>query len=129
MYLRTKCAYCGKTIWVSIPNGKTANINSCTCNDCIPENSPARNGIEESIYTEHPVAYKIRKEREMAMQADVESVYKFGDVLNYKSPLKKNLKTKCLFIRKEGYKAVVMFENANFAARVGFNYLEKVKRI
>ncbi len=67
MILQTKCAYCGKTIYVSVPN-KTANINACTCNDCIPENSPARNGIEESIYVEYPVTYKIRKRKEMALK-------------------------------------------------------------
>ncbi len=67
MILQTKCVYCGKTIYVSVPD-KSVNIDACTCNDCIPENSPARNGIEESIYVEHPVAYKLRKGREKVLK-------------------------------------------------------------
>lgn len=55
-----------------------------------------------------------------------EPVYKFGDILNYISH-QNNSKTKCMFIRKEGSKAVVMFENAEFAARVRFDSLEMAK--
>lgn len=65
----------------------------------------------------------------MSLQKDVEPAYKFCDILNYKSPIKKGLKTKCVFIRKEGHKAVVMFAHAEFAARVGFCQLEKCEDI
>lgn len=59
----------------------------------------------------------------MSLQS-VEPVYKFGDILSFISP-QNNSKTQCLFIRKEGNKAVVMFENAEFAARVKLDSLER----
>lgn len=51
MKKETKCIYCGKSIIVEVPNMK-ANVDGCSCNHCVPENSPARDGINESIYTE-----------------------------------------------------------------------------
>lgn len=62
----------------------------------------------------------------MSLHSDLELTYKFGDILNYK-PLTAHTKTKCLFIREEGNKAIVIFENAEVVSRVGFNYLEKAK--
>lgn len=56
MTIKTKCCYCGKEILVSIPTEDYKNNpnlgKSCSCNNCIPENSAARDGINESIYTE-----------------------------------------------------------------------------
>ena len=62
MVLKTKCVYCGKVIFVSVPT-KNANSDAdvCTCKKKKKKNSTARNGIEESPYTECPVTYKLRK--------------------------------------------------------------------
>lgn len=53
---KTRCCHCGKEIKISIPKDvykKTPHIiYGCSCNSCVPEYSPARNGIEESQYTE-----------------------------------------------------------------------------
>lgn len=46
----------------------------------------------------------------------------FGDTVYYISPQNGN-KTKCIFIRDDDGKAVVMFENAEFAARVLYKQL------
>ena len=49
------CQYCKKEIVVEIPddvNEKNPNLSGFSCNICVPENSPARDGINESIYTE-----------------------------------------------------------------------------
>lgn len=59
----TKCCYCGKEIGVGVPD-RHIEVYSCSCNDCVPEHSSARNGIDESLYTEHPIAYRLRKARE-----------------------------------------------------------------
>lgn len=52
----TKCQYCGKEIKVNIPKDVLKRIGvdnlGCACNTCIPPNSAARDGINESIYTE-----------------------------------------------------------------------------
>lgn len=57
--LRTNCCHCKKDIMVDIPkNIYEANRNilqSCSCNECVSENSPARDGINESIYPEKKV--------------------------------------------------------------------------
>ena len=40
---------------VEIPdevNKKNPQLCGFSCNDCVPENSPARDGINESVYTE-----------------------------------------------------------------------------
>lgn len=49
------CGYCGKRIFVEVPN-RYASTAGCTCNDCVSPRSMARNGIDESTYTE-PVFY------------------------------------------------------------------------
>lgn len=49
----------------------------------------------------------------------------FGSLINYVG--RGDQKTPCLFIREENGKAVVFFEHAEFAARVGFHQLEKIK--
>lgn len=49
------CQYCNKNIVVEIPddvNKKNPNLSGFSCNECVPENSAARDGINESIYTE-----------------------------------------------------------------------------
>ena len=56
MKITCECANCGKSITVRMPQ-KAYDENfrialNCTCNDCVPKNSPARDGIHESIYTE-----------------------------------------------------------------------------
>lgn len=52
----TKCQYCGKEIKLNIPKEVLEKIGienlGCSCNMCIPANSAARDGINESIYTE-----------------------------------------------------------------------------
>lgn len=57
MKVKCKCTYCGKDIIVNIPKKDLDNNDfdvtlGNSCNNCIPENSPARDGINESIYTE-----------------------------------------------------------------------------
>ena len=57
MQVRCKCEYCKKDIVVEVPEQDAlSNDFDCTlgnsCNDCIPENSAARDGINESIYIE-----------------------------------------------------------------------------
>lgn len=59
----TNCCHCGAEIGVGVPN-RYVEVDGCSCNDCVPEDSPARNGIEESLYTEHPITYRLRKNRE-----------------------------------------------------------------
>jgi len=49
-----KCCYCHKNIKIEIPK-KYSNLiqyNIFSCNTCIPENSPIRNGIDEITFTE-----------------------------------------------------------------------------
>ena len=54
MWITTICCHCERPIKVNVPeylmkrNPHYFMGNSCT--DCIPENSPARNGIEESNF-------------------------------------------------------------------------------
>lgn len=58
MKKNVKCQYCGKEIVVEIPeevNKKNPELSGFSCNNCIPENSPARDGINESIYVEAKV--------------------------------------------------------------------------
>ncbi len=63
MIKKTICYYCGKRIFVEVPS-INANTDGCTCNDCVPETSRARNGIDESTYTEPEFFYRLRKRRE-----------------------------------------------------------------
>ena len=68
MVVKTKCHICGKEIFIQVPVPKTAteyNTYSFSCNDCVPVDSAARNGIEESTYAELPLAYKLRKRKEL----------------------------------------------------------------
>lgn len=51
--------------------------------------------------------------------------FSFGDRLIYTSPQNPELKTRCAFIRDDNGKAVVMFINAEWAARVNYCYLSK----
>lgn len=57
MRVKCKCQYCNKDIVVEAPKSDIENnYFDCTvgnsCNECIPENSAARDGINESTYTE-----------------------------------------------------------------------------
>ena len=47
----------------------------------------------------------------------------FGAVLNYCSPINGHL-TRCVYIREENEKAVVIFMNAEHVARVDFEQLQ-----
>lgn len=67
MIKKTICNYCGKRIFVEVPS-INANTTGCTCNDCVPETSRARNGIDESTYTEPKFFYCMRKHRERAKE-------------------------------------------------------------
>lgn len=49
-------------------------------------------------------------------------MYKFGDLLYYTSP-QKPLRTRCVFVRDDDGKAVILFEHAEFVARVNYVYL------
>lgn len=50
--IRTRCCQCGKNIVVHAP--KSLNMtDGFTCNNCVPVNSAARDGINESPYTEY----------------------------------------------------------------------------
>lgn len=51
--------------------------------------------------------------------------FSFGDRLIYTSPQNPELKTRCAFIRDDSGKAVVMFINAEWAARVNYCNLSK----
>lgn len=53
--------------------------------------------------------------------------FKFGDKLYYTSPQNSNLRTLCVFIRDDKGKAVVFFAHAEWAARVGYLYLDYAK--
>lgn len=49
--------------------------------------------------------------------------FRFGEQLSYHSPSVAGLQTKCVFIRYDYSKAVIMFENAEWAARVNPKFL------
>lgn len=50
----THCGYCGKRIIVDIHlKYERYKIEGyLTCNECVDENPPARNGIDEAIFTD-----------------------------------------------------------------------------
>lgn len=50
--------------------------------------------------------------------------FPFGSLMYYVSPVN-GAKTRCLYIRDDHGKAVVFFEHAEWAARVGYDQLEK----
>ena len=57
MQVKCKCQYCKKDIIVEVPKENVlSNDFGCTlgnsCNDCIPNFSAARDGINESTYME-----------------------------------------------------------------------------
>ncbi len=51
---KTKCCYCNKEINIYIPekNKQLRNHGAFSCNDCVSENSAARDGINESVFVE-----------------------------------------------------------------------------
>jgi hypothetical protein len=56
MKVKTTCIHCKKEIYVDIPKEvydhlKGQNLG-CSCNECVPVDSAARNGIEESVFVE-----------------------------------------------------------------------------
>jgi hypothetical protein len=57
MRIKCICQHCNKEIVVNVPKedyikDKERCSTGNSCNSCIPENSAARDGINESIYTE-----------------------------------------------------------------------------
>ena len=53
--------------------------------------------------------------------------YKFGDLLYYTSPQKPR-RTRCVYVREDAGKAVVLFKHAEFVARVNYVYLSSEKQ-
>ena len=53
--------------------------------------------------------------------------YKFGDLLYYTSPQKPR-RTRCVYVREDAGKAVVLFKHAEFVARVNYVYLSSDKQ-
>lgn len=51
--------------------------------------------------------------------------YKFGEKVMYISPNNPSLKTPCVFIRDDCGKAVIIFESAEWVARVNYKFLSK----
>lgn len=54
-------------------------------------------------------------------------LYKFGDLLYYTSPQKLH-RTRCVYVREDAGKAVVLFKHAEFVARVNYAYLSSDKQ-
>lgn len=109
------CDVCGKAI---IPD---IHLNFDNTVDVVAEYADVGYAYNKRL---KKVCKECAKAMSLPLQGNLKPTYKFGDILDYKSPIN-NSKTKCLFIREEGQKAVVMFENAEFAARVGFNNIEQ----
>lgn len=55
------------------------------------------------------------------------TLYKFGDLLYYTSPQKPH-RTRCVYVRDDAGKAVVLFMHAEFVARVNYAYLSSDKQ-
>lgn len=49
---------------------------------------------------------------------------RFGERINYRSPIHPMLKTECVFMRHEGDRAVVLFVHAEKVARVDYEQIE-----
>jgi hypothetical protein len=75
---------------------------------------------EAMVKTEKGIAYV--KYRYLSPR---EREWQFGDMMVYKSPMREELETPCVFLRYEGDKAVVMFKNAESCARVDKDKLWK----
>lgn len=54
------------------------------------------------------------------------TLYKFGDLLYYTSQQKPH-RTRCVYVRDDAGKAVVLFRHAEFVARVNYAYLSTLK--
>lgn len=54
----TKCYCCGKRIAVMVDKNRFCN-GAYSCNNCVPENSCARNGIDEACETDLFDKYKL----------------------------------------------------------------------
>lgn len=50
MEIKTNCCYCRKDITVKAP--EYCKNDFFSCNNCVPKESAARDGINEPIYTE-----------------------------------------------------------------------------
>lgn len=48
---------------------------------------------------------------------------KFGDKLKYASPIVQGLETPCIYLRDDNGKAVVIFKDAEWVARVNYRLL------
>ena len=49
--------------------------------------------------------------------------YYFGQRLDYESPQIDGLRSLCVFVRDDNGKAVVIFQNAEWVARINYRYL------
>lgn len=65
----------------------------------------------------------IRSGRTSVSRFDYKSL-KFGERINYRSPIHPMLKTECVFVRHEGDRAVVLFAHAEKVARVDYEQIE-----
>lgn len=54
MLFKTKCYLCDKNIKINIPfKFRRYKVHGAfSCNQCVPENSPVRNGQDEAFWTE-----------------------------------------------------------------------------
>lgn len=53
----------------------------------------------------------------------IENGLHFGDKLKYISPIIQGLETPCVFVRDDDGKAVVLFQSAEWVARVNYHLL------
>ena len=75
------------------------------------------NGKKKYIYSE-------RNEGNEVVQS-AKQPFVFGDKVVFTSHRNQDLQTPCIFIRDDGGKAVIIFENAEWAARVNYHFLAK----
>lgn len=55
----------------------------------------------------------------------IQKSFAFGDKIIFTSPQNPGLQTPCVFIRDDDGKAVIIFENAEWVARVNYRFLSK----
>lgn len=55
--------------------------------------------------------------------------YKFGDKLFYNSPVRKGLRTECVFIRDDNGRAVIIFSNDEWVVRANYNLLSRQNNV
>lgn len=75
------------------------------------------NGEKKYIYRE--------RNGENEVVEPIQKSFAFGDKIIFTSPQNPGLQTPCVFIRDDGGKAVIIFENAEWVARVNYYLLSK----